>query len=442
MAGTISMAGLGSGMDVNGLVDALVSAESSTKTQLQNRLTQTNAASTSISDISSLLSKLKTTTDALATPEKAQSYSATSSDTAISASVTTATSAARYSVNVSALAQEYRAYSTTFATLSTEVGEANSGTMSIQLGSDTATSFDISSTDTLSSIAGKINSAGIGVTATTIYDGSTFRLQVRSKEVGADNKVTITGSDLGLNIADNIKQQAQDAHIVVDGIDIYSKSNVVTGAIPGVSLTLSKTTTAAVDLKVDADSSSLKTKVQSFVDAYNAVVKKVHTVAGYGDTAASVDLLSGNSNLRGLSNRMTGAFRSVISTGNEKYTSMNSIGISTSSDGTLTLDSTKFNNAVSASPQAVTQILAGSSSGDGVMDNMTSLVKSFTNNDGLLTNQLNTIKSSIKRLNDRIDSQDNYLTKYRARLEKQFSAMDTSVSASNNTQSYLNTYLS
>lgn len=94
MAGTISMSGLASGMDVSGIIDALVNAASSPKTQLQNRLSLTNSASTSVSDIASYLSKLKTAVDALATPEKAQSYSATSSNTAISASITTSTSAA------------------------------------------------------------------------------------------------------------------------------------------------------------------------------------------------------------------------------------------------------------------------------------------------------------------------------------------------------------
>lgn len=106
MAGTISITGIGSGMDVNALVDALVQASSIQKVQLENRLTATNAASTSISDISGLLSKLKTASDALSTPERAQGFAVTSSSDALSASVTTATSAGRYSVNVSALAQE------------------------------------------------------------------------------------------------------------------------------------------------------------------------------------------------------------------------------------------------------------------------------------------------------------------------------------------------
>ena len=79
MAGTISMAGLGSGMDVSGMIDALVSARGGQQRALKTRVSSTRGASTAISDIGSLLSKLKTAVDALADPTKAQGFAATSS---------------------------------------------------------------------------------------------------------------------------------------------------------------------------------------------------------------------------------------------------------------------------------------------------------------------------------------------------------------------------
>jgi flagellar hook-associated protein 2 len=450
MAGTISMAGLGSGMDVSGIVDALVNAEGIQKIQLQNRLSLTSAASTSISDISSLLAKLKTASDALSTPERAQGYSVTSSSNAISASLTTTSSAARYSVNVEALSQEFRSYSNTFGSLSAAVGASDGSTMSISLGpagAATTTDISLNATDTLSTVVDKINSANIGVTASTLFDGSTYRLQLRSKESGAANEVHVSGFDMGLelNPADPLEQgqQAQNAHITVDGIDIYSSSNVVSGAIPGVTLTLSTETTSPVDVNIKSDSTALGTKIQTFIDAYNSVVKKIHTVAGYGSTDASVEMLAGNSTLRSLTSRMSSTLRSVVDSGNASYTTLGSIGIATSQDGTLTLDNTKLSKAVSASPDAVARLFAGSTSTDGVMDLMSSLATTFNNGkDGLLTNQLNTIKSNITRLNARIDREDDRLTMYRERLEKQFNNMDNLISASNATLTYLQQYMS
>lgn len=442
MAGTISMPGLGSGMDVGGIVDALVNAEGIQKTQLQSRVSATNTASTSISDISSLMAKLKTAADALATPEKAQGYSVSSSNTAISASITTATTAARYSVNVSQLAQEYRAYSNTFGSLNSAVGAANAGNMVIGLGADEAsaesTTIAIADTDTLNDIVSKINSADAGVTASTLFDGTAYRLQLRSKNSGDANKVYVSGTTLGLGGVGNFRQQAQNANVIIDDITVTSATNTVTGAIPGVTLSLSKQTTEAVDISINADAGALKTKIQTFVDAYNSVLNKVHTVAGYGKTAASVELLAGNSTLRSLNSRMAGALRTSVDSGNDAYNTLNSIGISSASNGTLSLDSTKLDKAVAASPDAVAKLFAGTTSTDGVMDVMSGMVKTFTDGKtGLLTNQLSSFKSNLTRLNSRLDRETDRLATYRTRLEKQFSNMDTSVSQSNSTMSYL-----
>lgn len=436
MAGTISMSGLGSGMDIDGIVTALVNAASIPETAMQNRLIQTNSASTSISDISSLLSKLKTTVDDLSTPEKAQSYSVSSSDSAINASISTTSSAARYSVDVKALAQEYRAYTGTFSSLTTAVAPST-GQMSIKVGTNDAVKVDISSTDSLNTLVDKINSAGMGVTASTLFDGTNYRMQLRGVDSGANKTVLVTGTDLGLGA--NTKQQAADAHLVVDGFDVYSHSNVVSGAIPGVTLTVSDTTDSAANVEIKSDASSVKTKVQSFIDAYNAVVKKVHTTSGYGSTAASETLLAGNSTLRSLTTTMSNTIRTPVNSGNSAYSTLYSLGIGTASDGTLTLDGTKFNKAVTASPEAVTKIFAGStSSSNGVMDLMSSMVKSFTDSSkGILTNQLTNLKSGATRISSQISSFETRMTQYEARLRTQFANMDSLVSAANNTMTYL-----
>jgi flagellar hook-associated protein 2 len=436
MAGTISMAGLGSGMDVNGMVTAIVNAEGINKTQLQGRLTSTNQASTTISDISTLLSKLKTSVDALSTPEKAQSYSATSSNTAISASITTSTTAARYSVNVKALAQEYRAYTNTQSSLNDAIGEA--GKMSIQVGSNAAGSIDVTSSDTLNTLVTKINAANLGVTASTLYDGTNFRMQLRGTDTGANNAVTVSGVDLGLNVSTNVKQQAQDAHVVLDGYDIYSHGNVVTGALPGVTLTLSGTTDSAADINIKSDSSGIQTKVQSFIDSYNSVVNKVHSTAGYGTTKGTIDALAGNSTLRSLTQGMSNALHTAVNSGDSNYSTLYSLGISTQQDGTLTLDTDKLSKAIATSPDAVTKLFAGTSSSNGVMDIMSTMTQSFTDTkNGFLTNQINTFKASATRLTTSIDNETTRLAKYKDRLMAQFANMDSIVSASNNTMTYL-----
>jgi len=435
MAGTISMAGLGSGMDVAGMIDALVKAKSTQQSALKTRAADTRAASTAISDIGSLLAKLKTSVDALADPTGLQTYSASSSGTAVQAAVTGAAGAGRYAVNVKSLAQAYRAYSTPAATASTALGQT--GTMSIAVGSGTTGSIAIEKTDTLSSVAQKINSANLGVQATTFYDGSQFRLQVSGVNMGTENAVTVTGLDLGLNAAGNFKQQAQSAHVVIDDFDVYGNTNQITGAVPGVTLTLTEVTTSPVNVETKTDPNALKTKAQAVVDAYNAVIKKVQATAGYGSTKGTNALLSADSTLRSLSSKMSSATMSVISTGTN-VTTLNSLGISLTRDGQLTLDDAKFSAAVMANPEAVTKVLAGTASSDGIMDVMSNAVTAFSQTGtGLLANKRTTLEANAKSLDERVTKEQDRLDNYRSTLEKQFAAMDSTVSSANSTSAYL-----
>ncbi len=435
MAGTISMAGLGSGMDVSGMIDALVNAKGAQQAALKTRVTDTRAASTAISAIGTLLAKLKTSVDALADPTTVQGFSASSSGTAVQATVTGAAGAGRYAVTVESLAQAYRSYSNPADSATEALGQV--GTMSIAVGATTSGSVTIDSTDSLSSIASKINEANLGVQATTFYDGSQYRLQVSGANAGTENQVTLSGLDLGFNEVGNFKQQATSAHIIVDGFDVYSNSNQISGAVAGVTLTLTDVTTGPVNVETKTDPSSLKTKAQAVVDAYNAVIDKAHSTAGYGTSKASNAMLAGDSLLRSLTAKMSSATTTVVDTGTS-FSSLSSLGISLTRDGQLTLDSAKFTAAATASPEAVTKVLAGTSSKDGIMDVMSSVIDMFNQSStGLLANKRTTLEANAKRMETRATREQDRLDNYRALLEKQFAAMDNTVSSSNSTSAYL-----
>jgi flagellar hook-associated protein 2 len=435
MAGTISMAGLGSGMDVAGMVDALVTASSAPMNVLKTRAKENRAASTAISDVASLLAKLKSSVDVLADPSKIQSYAVSSSDSAVQASISGAASESKFSLEVHDLALEYRAYSDSQDSLTNQL--SLSGDMNIQIGTGDPHVIAIESTDSLNSIVSKINDANIGVKATTVYDGSRYRLQLRGTATGAGNEVTVSGIDMGLNAVGNLKQQAQSAHVTIDGIDVYSKTNQISGAIPGVSISVSKETTSPVTVEVKPDASTLKTKIQSVVDSYNAVIKKVQTLAGYGTTKASNEQLAGDSILRQLTMKMSGSIGNAVDTGTA-YSTMRSIGISLNRDGTLSLDESTLTKAVSANPESVSKILAGNASSAGIMDNMSDLVKTFTiGSNALLNSRRDSFDRNAKSMEDRATAEQERLERLRETLNKQFSAMDSSVSSSNSTLTYL-----
>jgi len=438
MAGTISFAGIGSGLDVEGIVTGLVNASSGNLTALQKRSSTVASATTAISDIGSYMSRLQTAVTALDDITKTKSYTATSSNSALSVSASGAALPATYTVSVERLAKEARVYSNAQASTDSALGV--SGKLGLSIGGTTA-NLDIAATDTLNDVVSKINEAGLRVSASTFYDGSQYRLQLNGLDTGASNALTITqtGFDLGLNDSANIKQTAQDSQVWIDGFKVNSASNQIVGAMPGVTMNLLSTTTSDATIKVATDPSALQTKLQAVVDSYNNVVNKVHSVAGFGSTAATNAALAGDSTLRNLTSRLSQSLTSTVSTGTQ-YDSLRSIGVSLNRDGTLSLDTTKLTTAINADPASVSQVLAGTASdgSSGVMDIVGTVVKAFTDRtSGMLTNKTTSLNSENKRLSDSIAREQDRLNKYADQLRSQFQAIEGSMTESTNTMSYL-----
>jgi flagellar hook-associated protein 2 len=433
-----SLSGVGSGIDTQSLISGLVNADSGRLSALKSKQTSTNSAISTLSDISSSLGTLQSAVDALSTANGVGSYAGTSSSPAIAISTTGNAQPGAYTMNVTQLARAQRSYSGTYASASTAVGE--SGTLAIQVGSGTAASINIAGSDSLDQIASKINGAGGRFSASVFYDGSNYRLQISGLDTGKDNALTFTqtGLDLGLNVAANTVQKAQNSIVNIDGFDVQRSTNQVVGAIQGVTLALTQTTTAPVDVKIAADSQSLTTKIQAIVTAYNSVLAKVNTAAGKGATKAGNSELAGDSTLRGIANRLSTALQTANGAG--KYNTLGAVGLSLQRDGKLALDTTKLNAAVSADPGAVSALFAGNSSTSttGVMASLTKAIKAFTQTGtGLLAQQQTNLQSRAKTMGDRVDREQDRLDRYQALLQKQFSAMDTNVTSNNSDMSYL-----
>ena len=98
------------------------------------------------------------------------------------------------SINITQLAQKDVYQSFTFSDSSANVA---SGTLSIQIGSNTATTFDTSSGMTYKELATEINKTeGLTASVEQVGDNS-YRLIVKSTNTGTENKLTISGLDLG-----------------------------------------------------------------------------------------------------------------------------------------------------------------------------------------------------------------------------------------------------
>src|SRR5579871_6279383 len=160
MAGTVTFAGIGSGMDIDGLVSSLTQIQEQPISTEKSKAAGYRAAESSFSDVGNLLSKLKIATSALTTAQQVGSYKASSSSSGITVSAIGSAQPGAYDVQVEQLAQEPRTYSNTFSANALGL----SGTFNLGVGT-TSAQLKIDATDTVNTIADKINGAGLRASA-------------------------------------------------------------------------------------------------------------------------------------------------------------------------------------------------------------------------------------------------------------------------------------
>lgn len=433
MPGTVSFAGIGSGMDIEGLITGLTQVEQQPISAEKSKAAGYRAAESSFSDVGGLLSKLKLATGALTTAQQVGSYSATSSASGITVTANGSAQPGAYDVKVEQLAKEQRNYSNPFSANALGL----SGTLDLGVGT-TSAQLKVDATDTVNTIADKINGAGLRVSASVFYDGSQYRLQVRGLDTGDGNNLTFgaaggVGDQLGLLDSKNLKQSAQNAKVQIDGYEVTSATNQITGAVPGVTMALTDAT-ANGTITVSQDAQSLGTKIQAVVDAYNGVVNSVHSLGGYGQTTASNPALQGDSSLRSVASRLSSVITEAV--GNGTFQSLGALGVNLANDGTLSLDQSKLTAALQKDPTAVSNVLAGTdgiggaAGTDGIMDLLGKAVDALNDpKGGVIQSAHDSWDSRAKTLEDQVSKDNDRVTAYADSLRKTFTAMDTAVAA-------------
>ena len=275
MAG-ITSSGLGSGLDINSLVTQLVAAEQKpTLDRLNTKEAQLQAKFSAIGTVKATFSDFRTSLSALRTAGNLDKISATSSNSDVfSATATNTAKSNTYAIEVKQLAAVDIKSSQGFSGADA-VPIPGGTTLTIGTGS-TSKSITVNGTDKLSDIMAAINDADAGVTASIVNAGGTngYHLVLKSKASGTSNAITL--NDSSSTLVFDTKQSAADAIVSIDGIDVTSASNTLTGAIDGITLDLSQAKPGTpLSLKVSPDSTNFSTAIKNMTDKFNALVDAV-----------------------------------------------------------------------------------------------------------------------------------------------------------------------
>ena len=287
--------------------------------------------------------------------------------------------------------------------------------------------------------------------ASIVNDGAGYRLVLRSTATGEENAVKITTSgdaslsDLAYS-PDEVPTgamtqtvSARNAQAVINGLSVSSPSNTLDATIAGLTLTLKQTTTAPVEVTVAKDSASMRTAVDDFVKAYNALNAYINEQTKYDPNTKVAGKLQGDASVRALQCQLR-TLAQASSGASATLARLSSVGIETQRDGSLLLSSSKFEAAL-ANPSSVAVAFSNDAAGDandGFGVRFTALTTTLTGTGGLLESRSEGLRSQIKRHDDQIARLEDRVSRTEARLLQQYNNLDSNIGKLNSLGSYVN----
>lgn len=433
--------GIGTGLDITGMVKQLVAADRAPADASLNRIeTGAKFKLSALGSVKSAFSALETTLKALKAADAFDTRTVKSgTESVLTASAGKGTPMGTYAVDVQALATASKWVGTQAVAADQTFG---AGKLTLQVGSE-ALSVDIAEGSTLADIRSAINTAAAskGVQASVLTSNEGQYLSVSSSKTGAANAISLTTAEGGIdlqNLIGSLEQRtaAADARVAIDGLVITASENKVSDAVPGLVLDLKTEGTSTVTVSGDAAAS--RKVVQDFVNAYNAALTAINTSTKYDADNNTPSALTGDAQMRGAAGQLRSVMGSLLGELSAAGLDAKTLGLQTkgypTSDGTLVLDAVKFDAAMAANPEKIRNAFTGTS---GLAAKLDTTVGSYVGTDGTFTQRSDSLNAQLKDVAARRTALDQRMEAVGNRYKAQFVAMDAMVAQLSSTSSYL-----
>ena len=329
--------------------------------------------------------------------------------------------------------------------MTSDIVSGGSASFTFRVGTGTNQTVALSGTATLEDLQNGINDLGAGVTASIVNAGSettpAYRVILTSTASGAGNGVTIVADGTTLDFMNgggtggvDTLQAAQDAIAIVgdpllNPITLQRSSNTVTDAIPGVTLSLLKTTGSdTVSVNVMRDNGAVKENIKKFAEAYNDIVKFVNERTTYDVATKKGALFFAEPTAKGFLSQLRQALSAPVS-GLTTYSSVGEIGFKTERDGVITVDDAKLDSALSTNYGAVKSLFINQTTVTGVAQRINAAIDAIDDiSTGSLTVRKNALTKQVSTLTSEIDRKEDALSAYEEALKRQYAALDSLLS--------------
>lgn len=445
----ISFGGLGNGVDFGQVVSELakvqrlpIDALNAKKKDLQTKLTDYGTLGNKLLALQSAANALRLSTSFDRTT------TTVSDDTVLTAQAGAGAATGSYSIQVSQLAkanQITNKAAKAVAGTTSAIVSGGTGTFTFRVGSGSNQTVTLADGATLDDLRFAINDLGAGVTASVINTGTTaspaYRLTLTATASGAANTVSVLTDTTSLDFTNtsgtggsDTLQAGQNAIVVIGDpsettISIERESNVISDAIPDVTLTLkSKTVTTPtpepVTVNITTDPNSVKTNIKALATAYNDVVKFVNERTTYDITTKTGGIFFNEATAKSVLSQLRTAISGEVPE-LSTYKTLGAVGFKTERDGTITIDDAKLDTALASNYSATKALFITQTTSSGVADRMVKAVDFLDSVDtGSFTIRKNSITSQISRLTAEIGRKEDLAAQYEERLRIQFASLD------------------
>lgn len=332
----------------------------------------------------------------------------------------------KYNVTVSQLAEKHQIAGMNMGSSDTALGLDDSVTIN---GAELTLTADM----TLRDVVNAVNGGDFGASASIIAN----RLVLSSEQTGLGNQISVSDGlngalkAMGILAADdtiaNELQSPQDAEYSINGINLTSTSNSVSGDVEGVSMDLQNVSSLGVSFTIGEDTEATFDKISEFVKGYNNAIMQLnkHTEKGNYLQGQSIPL-----NVR----RELSTTPYYTSPGGGK---LYEVGVEIDGEmknGTLRLDETKLKEMMAENPQKVNEIFFGQ---DGIANFLRDKMEPYTKESGSINSKISGLDKSIESLTESIERFDRTYELQRDSLLKKYSAFETMMANLNSQQMYM-----
>ncbi|WP_433924226.1 flagellar filament capping protein FliD [Vreelandella sp. 21] len=450
---TITSLGVGSGLDLTGLLDQLQAAERGKLAPITLQKKQQQAKISAFGQLQTSLNAFQDAVAKINDPKLYQSLSAnvrgTGGGEAIKATAAADALPGSYRVEVSQLATSGTLASSRVDTKDQALDLQGATALQLTFGDGETVDINIVEGSSLADMRDAINAdKEAGVNATIINDGTGYRLALSSKTTGADASiesfsfVDAGGAEVPGPFAEDAttKRPGENAALTVNGIAISSAENSIEGAIQGVTLNLTDLNiaegeTASSTINIERDTLKQREAINGFVKAFNdlkGTIGKLTSFTGDSETAGE---LVGDNTVRTIESRL----RSVLTGGVEggELSTLNQLGITLQRDGKLKVDDDVLNDLVANNPQALNDFFAGEKEGDGMAGKLNTTIEQMLGNNGVVKLAISGAENRVKSLDDRFERMEKTIEGTISRYRTQFGQLDAMIAQMNSMSSYL-----